>query len=153
MVEGYILEINKHYPDSLLPIYFQKKFYVRKQKPQSTTSYASLNLRQVGVKSEQVPPVRLKKLKTDMKSLSLENEYLKNMDIQAEKLQLIEWLARLNNTTTLKRFITLKKEQEKDWWDQLSTEEKSEIDEGLAQADRGEVVSHKEVMAKYKKWR
>lgn len=33
MVEGYILEINKHYPDSLLPIYFQKKFYVRKQKP------------------------------------------------------------------------------------------------------------------------
>ena len=78
---------------------------------------------------------------------------LKNMDIQAEKLQLIEWLARLNNTTTLKRFITLKKEQEKDWWDQLSADEKSEIEEGLAQADRGEVISHKEVMAKYKKWR
>ncbi len=75
------------------------------------------------------------------------------MDIQAEKLQLIEWLARLNNTTTLKRFITLKKEQEKDWWDQLSTEEKAEIEEGLTQADRGEVASHKEVMAKYKKWR
>jgi hypothetical protein len=88
-----------------------------------------------------------------MKSLSLENQFLKNMDIQAEKLQLIEWLARLNNTATLKRFITLKKEQEKDWWDLLSTEEKSEIEEGLAQADRGEVVPHKEVMAKYKKWR
>jgi hypothetical protein len=93
------------------------------------------------------------KLKIAMKSLSLENQFLKNMDIQAEKLQLIEWLARLNNTATLKRFITLKKEQEKDWWDQLSTEEKSEIEEGLAQADRGEVVPHKEVMAKYKKWR
>jgi hypothetical protein len=75
------------------------------------------------------------------------------MDIQAEKLQLIEWLARLNNTTTLKRFIALKKEQEKDWWDQLSAEEKAEIEEGLSQADRGEVVAHKEVMAKYKKWR
>ncbi|HEU5290274.1 MAG TPA: hypothetical protein VFU05_06500 [Cyclobacteriaceae bacterium] len=87
------------------------------------------------------------------KSLTLENEYLENMDIQAEKLQLIEWLARLNNTATLKRFITLKKEQEKDWWDQLSAEEKSQIEEGLAQADRGEVVPHKEVMAKYKKWR
>jgi predicted transcriptional regulator len=75
------------------------------------------------------------------------------MDIQAEKLQLIEWLARLNNTTILKRFIALKKEQEKDWWDQLSAEEKAEIEEGLSQADRGEVVPHKEVMAKYKKWR
>jgi len=53
----------------------------------------------------------------------------------------------------LKRFIVLKKEQEKDWWDQLSKEEKEEIEEGLAQAERGEVVSHKEVMAKYKKWR
>ena len=88
-----------------------------------------------------------------MKSLLLENEYLNDMDIQAEKLQLIEWLARLNNTATLKRFITLKKEQEKDWWDQLSKKEKAEIEEGLAQADRGEVVPHKEVMAKYKKWR
>jgi predicted transcriptional regulator len=75
------------------------------------------------------------------------------MDIQTEKLQLIEWLARLNNTSILKRFIALKKDQEKDWWDQLSKEEKIEIEEGLSQADRGEVVSHKEVMAKYKKWR
>ncbi|MBY0433565.1 MAG: hypothetical protein K2U26_05610 [Cyclobacteriaceae bacterium] len=75
------------------------------------------------------------------------------MDIQAEKLQLIEWLARLNDTATLKQFITLKKKQEKDWWDELSTEEKLEIEEGLAQADRGEVLPHKEVMAKYKKWR
>jgi hypothetical protein len=75
------------------------------------------------------------------------------MDIQAEKLQLIEWLARLNNTSVLKRFISLKKEQEKDWWDQISADEKSEIEEGLGQADRGEVTPHKEVMDKYKKWR
>jgi len=75
------------------------------------------------------------------------------MDIQSEKLQLIEWLARLKDTTILKRFITLKKEQEKDWWDEISEEEKLEIEEGLLQADRGEVVSHKSIMDKYKKWR
>ena len=75
------------------------------------------------------------------------------MDIQVEKLHLIEWLAGLNNTTVLKQFIALKKEQEKDWWNQISGEEKSEIEEGLAQANKGEVVTHKEVMAKYKKWR
>lgn len=93
------------------------------------------------------------KLKTARKSLLLGNQFLENMDIQSEKLQLIEWLAKLNNTATLKRFVKLKKEQERDWWDLLGTEEKSEIEEGLAQADRKEVVSHKEVMAKYKKWR
>lgn len=75
------------------------------------------------------------------------------MDIQVEKLHLIEWLARLNNTTVLKQFIALKKEQEKDWWDQISTEEKSEIEEGLAQANKCEVIAHEEVMAKYKNWR
>ncbi|HMI67021.1 MAG TPA: hypothetical protein VK517_13340 [Cyclobacteriaceae bacterium] len=72
------------------------------------------------------------------------------MDILAEKLQLIEWLASLNNITILKRLIVLKREQENDWWDQPSKEEKAEIEEGLAKADRGEVVPHKEVMAKYK---
>ena len=75
------------------------------------------------------------------------------MDIQSEKLQLIEWLAGLNNATILKRFIALKKEQEKDWWDQISEEERAEILEGLRQADRGEVILHKEVMDKYRKWR
>ena len=71
------------------------------------------------------------------------------MDILNEKLQLIEWLAKLNNTAVLKEFIALKKEQEKDWWDQIGVEEKAEIEEGLAQANRGEVVSHKEVMDRY----
>ncbi len=73
------------------------------------------------------------------------------MDIQAEKLQLIKWLAGLNNTTILKQFITLKKEQEKDWWDQLRGEIRNR--RGLTQADCGEVVPHKEVMATYRKWR
>ena len=42
--------------------------------------------------------------------------------------------------------------KEQDWWDEISTEEQAEIEEGLAQADRGELIPHEEVMAKYKKW-
>lgn len=42
--------------------------------------------------------------------------------------------------------------QKKDWWDEISAEERAEIEEGLSQADRGETVPHEEVMAKYKKW-
>ena len=74
------------------------------------------------------------------------------MDIQAEKIRLIEWLAGLNDTKTLTEFISLKKKKEADWWDEISTAERAEIEEGLAQADRGEVVPHDEVMASYKKW-
>jgi hypothetical protein len=39
-----------------------------------------------------------------------------------------------------------------DWWGEISLIEKEEIEEGLAQADSGEVLPHKEVMAKYENW-
>jgi predicted transcriptional regulator len=74
------------------------------------------------------------------------------MDIQAEKLRLIQWLAGLNDPGTIREFVDLKKAKEVDWWDTISEEERAEIEEGLAQADRGEVVPHDEVMSKYKKW-
>lgn len=74
------------------------------------------------------------------------------MDIQAEKIRLIEWLAGLNDTKTLSEFISLKKKKEVDWWDEISAEERKEIEEGLRQADNGELIPHEEVMSKYKKW-
>lgn len=74
------------------------------------------------------------------------------MDIQAEKIRLIEWLAGLNDIKILNEFIMFKKVKEEDWWDGISPEERAEIEEGIEQADRGEVLPHAEVMAKYKKW-
>ena len=75
------------------------------------------------------------------------------MDIQAEKLTLIKWLTDVEEPSVIKQFIALKKEQESDWWDEIDDDEKAEIEEGLAEADRGDVLSHEEVMAKYDKWR
>jgi len=47
-----------------------------------------------------------------------------------------------------------KKEKGADWWDEISDAEKEAIEEGLAEADRGELIPHEEVMkevrAKYK---
>ena len=74
------------------------------------------------------------------------------MDIQAEKIRLIEWLAGLNDPQTLNEFINLKKRKELDWWDEISLEERSEINEGLKQADNGEVLTHEEVLSKYRRW-
>ena len=74
------------------------------------------------------------------------------MDIQAEKLRLIEWLASLRDSSTISELVAFKKSKEIDWWDEISEEEKSEIREGLAQADKGELTSHGQVMSKYDKW-
>ncbi|HNP17222.1 MAG TPA: hypothetical protein PKL31_02205 [Fulvivirga sp.] len=68
------------------------------------------------------------------------------MDIQAEKLRLIEWFAGLNDVKTIKEFITLKKSKEADWWDEISENERLTIKQGLAELDRGESISHEEVM-------
>lgn len=41
---------------------------------------------------------------------------------------------------------------ESDWWDELSEEEQKEIEEGLAELDRGEYISNEEVMKYFDKW-
>jgi len=92
------------------------------------------------------------KPKIEMKTLSLHTKSTKAMDIQSEKLNFIQWFSGVTDLPTIKRFIAIQKEKEQDWWDMVSSEEKVEIEEGLAQADRGEVISHNQVMDKYKKW-
>ena len=74
------------------------------------------------------------------------------MDIQAEKLRLIEWLASLRDSKTISELVDFKKSKEVDWWDEISVEEKTEIEEGLVQADKGELIPHDQVMSKYDKW-
>lgn len=84
-----------------------------------------------------------------MKTLSLKKAT--DMDIQAEKLKLIEWLAGLNDPKTIKELVTIKKSKEVDWWDEISQEERLAIKEGLAELDRGEGIPHEEVMMEVRK--
>jgi len=76
---------------------------------------------------------------------------MKIMDLAARKIDLISWISNLRDEKTLARIEIIKKE-EPDWWDTISDEERAEIEEGLAQLDRGESIPHEQVMAKYKKW-
>ncbi len=74
------------------------------------------------------------------------------MDIQSEKLNFIKWFSGITDQSVINEFTALKSKKEADWWDTISVEEKVEIEEGIAQADRGEVQPHDFVMDKYKKW-
>ena len=68
------------------------------------------------------------------------------MDIQREKLQLIEWLAGLSDAKTIKEFITLKKSMEVDWWDEISESERISIKNGEEELNRGEGIPNEEVI-------
>lgn len=73
------------------------------------------------------------------------------MNIEARKVSVISWITHLSDEKILSKIESLQN-NELDWWDLISNEEKSEIEQGLAEIERGETKTHEEVMSKYKKW-
>lgn len=71
------------------------------------------------------------------------------MNIQAEKLRLIEWIARIQDVNILEKLISIRKENISDWWDEISDNEKSEIELGLKDIDQGKIIPHSEVKKLY----
>ncbi|GAA3725944.1 hypothetical protein GCM10022422_04090 [Flavobacterium ginsengisoli] len=72
------------------------------------------------------------------------------MDIQLEKLELIKLLAETENPIIIKSIRKIFKKEQKDWWDDLTNEQKAEIEEGERQIERGEFVEYEEMMKKFR---
>ena len=73
------------------------------------------------------------------------------MGHNALKLELIEWLTKLNDADTLD-FLKIVKESQKenqDWWLDLTTEQKKGIDRGLRDISLGKVTPHSEIVDRY----
>ena len=81
------------------------------------------------------------------------------MNLQAKKLELVQLIINTRKPLTLKKVEeVLKSEAESDWWDEISDAERQSIENGLAEADKGKLIPHEEVMkeakAKYNlKWK
>jgi predicted transcriptional regulator len=73
------------------------------------------------------------------------------MNLETRKINIISWVSHLQDESILSRIEEIQSQKE-DWWDLISNEEKAEIEEGMQQADRGELKSTDEVLSKYKKW-
>ena len=72
------------------------------------------------------------------------------MNIELEKSKLMKLLEETNDESILasiKKIFTTKK---KDYWDELSEEQKFEIEESDREIDRGEFFLYEEVMAKHR---
>jgi hypothetical protein len=72
------------------------------------------------------------------------------MGHDAIKLELIEWLTKLDNNDTIEYLKIIKDtDSSDDWWNELSTEQRKGIERGLKDIDEGRVVPHEEVRLKY----
>lgn len=73
------------------------------------------------------------------------------MKQEAIKIELIEWLQGLKDSETLNFLKVLKDSSMKsrDWFHELSQDEKDGIERALADIKNGKTFSHEEVKAKY----
>lgn len=72
------------------------------------------------------------------------------MGHDAVKLELIEWLTKLEDDNTI-QFLKIIKDTDsnEDWWNELSDEQKQGIQRGLKDIEKGRVIPHDEVRLKY----
>ena len=76
------------------------------------------------------------------------------MNLEAEKLVLLEKIIKSNDEALIFEVQALFNEQnhDSDWFEHLDSNSKNDILEGIRQADNGEFVSNNEVKKTFEKW-
>ncbi len=75
------------------------------------------------------------------------------MNIEATKSELMQLLLNTRKESILKKIKQIFQEESSDWWTEMSAEEQAEIEEGIQQAENGEVVSHESLMKRFDAWK
>lgn len=71
------------------------------------------------------------------------------MNLQAKKLELVQLIINTEKPSILQKVEDVFKKKA-DWWDEISEDERKSIEKGLAEADRGELIPHEQVMKELK---
>jgi len=74
------------------------------------------------------------------------------LNMQSKKLELIQWLSTLEDSSIIEKIIELRKSENKDWWNSISDDEKQSIDRGLEDAESGKLNPHSTARKLYEKW-
>lgn len=72
------------------------------------------------------------------------------MDIQLEKQKLIKMLTETNDVSIINAIKNVFKTQKKDFWEELTQEQRDEIEEAEREIERGEYVDFYELMEEIK---
>ncbi len=73
-------------------------------------------------------------------------------NLQNIKLEIIQWLLTLEDTTLIERIKEIQTESNKDWWNSISDKEKESIRQGIKEADNGNIKPHSQARTIYEKW-
>ncbi len=76
------------------------------------------------------------------------------MNIQAEKLSLIEWISTLKDTSVIDKLLKLRDDytSTNDWWNELKQEELDSIERGLKDFEEGQTQSDQTARQLYEKY-
>ncbi len=76
------------------------------------------------------------------------------MNIQADKLDLIEWISKLEDDSIVDKLLGIRSDylKSKDWWDILKQDEIESINRGLQDFEVGNTHSHNEARMVYEKY-
>jgi hypothetical protein len=74
------------------------------------------------------------------------------INILNKKLELIQWLSTVEDSTILEKIMELRKGESKDWWNTISDAEKQSIEQGIKDADAGKLSKHSNARKLYDKW-
>jgi hypothetical protein len=72
------------------------------------------------------------------------------MNIAVKKIELIEWLSKVQDEKLIKKVEGLRREADADWWDTLTAEQKEDIEAGLADLEAGRKKDFKKALSKYR---
>lgn len=74
------------------------------------------------------------------------------MDILNAKIELIQWLTTLEDSSLIQKILDLRKTESKDWYSKTSAAEKKSIEKGIKDAEEGNLKSNSEAEKIYGKW-
>jgi hypothetical protein len=71
------------------------------------------------------------------------------MDIKAEKLNVLQQIINTNDLSLIREIKSLLNRREQDWLDDLSKNQKKDVEDGISQLDNGIFLSHEEAKNKF----
>ena len=77
------------------------------------------------------------------------------MSTYAQKVEIIQWIAGLEDKSTLQQLKKLKEQsdsKQQDWINTISQQERESILRGIEDSAKGQITSHVDVRKRYEKW-
>jgi len=71
------------------------------------------------------------------------------MNLHLQKLELIKKLAETEDVSVVKAIQKIFNRKKKDFWEELTPEQREEIEEGEREIERGEYVTFESILKKY----